>query len=149
MLWIVVTFGLIFMMLKCTAQEYEYFTDEAPAKAYAEEFMRDAQLYNASLYRTGTPVLQYSDYDLFATVNGKSTQVLAYTTYSTNTIVFDTRSSMYEYNLKVLVYHELGHYYLNRDHTNTRSIMNYNIWATPWEDYSPIEQSYFIEELFK
>jgi hypothetical protein len=76
----------------------------------------------------------------------------------TNTILIDPNSEGWKYNREALVYHELGHLILNRDHLNVThnkyciSIMSNQ--QDPVYDIYPGEKlynrrQYYVDELFK
>lgn len=78
----------------------------------------------------------------------------AYADHTTKSIYFNTKSTLYVENLKVLVYHELGHYYLKRFHDNTLrpngspvSIMN-DVYNIDWGYISSSDKTYYTKELF-
>lgn len=127
----------LFAIVKCDAQTIG---------AYTEDFFSDASLWNVTLTRKA-PIIVEIDERLHIVIKTKRIYVDAYSD-GYNSIYFDISSTMYQYNLKVLVYHEYGHWYLWRDETNSDSIMNTDIWSKSWESLLPETQIYYIKELF-
>lgn len=112
---------------------------------YHQKFLNEAALYNYTI-RTTPPAFIVTGQDLYL---GKQ-PVNAYVDYTTRTIYFNRYTHMYNNNLRILVYHELGHYYLDRRHTTTNSIMNPDIWQTRfWDTLQQQEKDLYLRELFK
>lgn len=119
------------------------------AQDYLREFKNDAFIHNRSIGPI-TPTIRLVTVDLYIDQGDGPFQVDGYTNFIASTIYLDTKSYMYKYNLKVLVYHELAHYYLKRSHTQELSIMNVDIWSEKeWDTLPSDEQEYYIWELFK
>lgn len=119
---------------------------------YIDTFQADAQAYGVVLRRRPPRIIEKTPLYMYDHVVNKTIPVEAYTDHTHNTIYFNTDSWMYNNNLQVLVYHECGHYYFNKIHTEQKSIMNINIWGWggfTWDDMSTSHQNYFKEELFK
>ena len=135
--WVTILFLLIALSSKAQHPNY-----------YLEQFKEDAKLYNVQLSYSD-PLFILQEQEIYITLNGVYTQVEAYSDYTTSVIYFDVTSKMWTTNRKVLVYHELGHHYLRRVHTDKNSIMNINIWSTKYFDHlnSKTQQEY-VRELF-
>lgn len=121
--------------------------------SYVQEFQNDAQTYKIVLTEDSPFIIETVEELYMWTPRGRL-HVDAYADHVTKSIYFNTQSTIYVENLKVLVYHELGHYYLKRFHNNDLrpngnpvSIMNtaYNI---DWGYISPLEQLYYTKEMF-
>ena len=121
--------------------------------SYVQEFQNDAQIYKVVLVEDSPFIIETVEELYMWTPRGRL-HVDAYADHTTKSIYFNTQSTIYVENLKVLVYHELGHYYLKRFHNNELrpngkpvSIMNtaYNI---DWGYISPSEQLYYTKEMF-
>ena len=120
---------------------------------YVQEFQRDAQTYKVVLVRDSPFIIETVEELYMFSPQGKM-HVDAYADHVTKSIYFNTQSDIYINELKVLVYHELGHYYLKRFHNNNLrpdgspvSIMN-TIYDIDWGYLSPADQTYYTKELF-
>jgi hypothetical protein len=135
----------IISLLSITSQ---YHADSS-VHDYLELFRSDAKRFGVTLVKS-PPAFIIEDRRLSIIINHEKIKVEAYR--SGNTIYFDSGSFMYQNNLKVLVYHELGHYYLNRDDNEKVSIMNVDFWGTSWgywDELPPEDQTLYLKELFK
>ena len=127
-------------IVKCNAQTIE---------GYTADFFFAADNLGVVLNRTAPTIVEQEGY-LFMKRDGIKIPVDAYTSSKYNTIFFDVTSYTYQYNLKILVYHEYGHWYLYRDETTKDSIMNTSIWYnTSWDDLTLEMQEYYTKELFQ
>lgn len=136
--YLTMTAFFFFLFLKCSQAQ--------TVNDYLISFQNDARTYNISL--KSPPILIVQETRLYINSGKERFEAEAY--QQGRNIYFNRYSDMYEDNCKVLVYHELGHYYLNRPHTTENSIMNYRIWwNTDWESLTPETQTFYIEELFK
>jgi len=136
-LYVVIAFGSLVVVIKCNAQTVQ---------DYSYDFMNDAALWGVNLTMHAPEIVEV-DQRLYLLVDNTKSYVDAYSD-GYKYIYFDIYSTTYQYNLKVLVYHEFGHWYLGRGETSARSIMNTGIWSTSWDSLTPQDQTYFIKELF-
>ncbi len=118
---------------------------------YYNLFVVDAKAQGKALVRVPPTFVQTSD-NLYLNIGGVHTEVSAYTQHKEKKIYINVVSFEYETNPQVLIYHELGHYYLRRNHTDRKSIMNINMWGwggLVWDEMSTNHQQFYIDELFK
>jgi len=120
---------------------------------YVAEFENDAQSYRVVLVEESPFIIETVNQLYMWTPKGKL-HVDAYADHVTKSIYFNTTSNIYVNDLKVLVYHELGHYYLKRFHKNNlradgmpASIMN-TLYDIDWGCLSVQDQTYYTKELF-
>lgn len=118
-------------------------------KPYVDSFFDEAE--KRGHHNLRPDVLNVGFQDISGSAQGR-------TIYLTNTIIIDPKSPGWEYNPEALVYHELGHLILKRDHLNTvhnkycLSIMSSQ--DDPVYDLHEGEKlynrrQYYLDELFK
>lgn len=134
-------YSIIIMLISYLSHSHLY--PQKSAGEYIGEFESDAKRFGIKLYRR-EPVPIIVNHHLYV----KNLQVDAYTLSNEIAIYFDSTGDMYKTNRKVLVYHELGHYYLHRVHTSSKSIMNIDAWEKPFDELSAEDQEYYIKEIF-
>ena len=144
-LYLLLILVLLFGLLHCSNAQ--------TVNQYVQEFKSDAQVYRVVLVRDSPFIIETMEELYMWTPRGKM-HVDAYADHVTKSIYFNTESTIYINNLKVLVYHELGHYYLNRFHNNDlrldgnpTSIMN-TLYNIDWGYLSPVNQIHYTKELF-
>lgn len=114
------------------------------------DFKADAMRYG-KVFTKEDPILIITEGPIYV----KNKAVAAFVDHDDGTIHFDTLSTPYIYNFKVLVYHELGHYYLNRWHRDStfpnsdipRSLMETNC-TIEWDKLTLEMKEAYLEELF-
>lgn len=121
---------------------------------YMMEFKSDAINYGKR-FSVPDPIIILRAEMLYPRINGRYINAAAYVDHDIKTIFFSTISSSYCTELKVLVYHELGHYYLNRNHrpdldaeTGMEISIMAPVWYNTWDDLLLEEQQEYIDELF-
>lgn len=121
--------------------------------SYVQEFQNDARAYRVVLVEDSPFIIETVNELYMWSPRGKL-HVDAYADHTTSTIYFNTESVIYRDNLKVLVYHELGHYYLKRFHNEQLrpdgspvSIMT-NVYNIDWGYISSSDKTYYTKELF-
>ena len=121
---------------------------------YVRDFQSDAINYGKYLTKSAPKIVLVNGI-MRPVINGQSVNAAAYVDHDIATIYFSTVSTTYCYELKPLVYHELGHYYLGRNHKNNIdantgmavSIMT-SIWVEEWDTFCIETKQEYIDELF-
>lgn len=141
-LTILIFSGIILMSCTDFTDQQHYYVDPK-FKSFVDEFINEAK--NRGINLSGTDLIM---------IHKQFNDKCGLTVYGLSTVYIDTTSICWGINKKELVFHELGHYFLHRDHNNEtfkvgifdipKSIMIGNGYIINFDAH----YKYYVDELF-
>lgn len=142
----ILIFSLSILLSSCfsTIMDDDYGSIEPELKPFVDSFVKEAKLRGIVI----------DTWNLKIRFNELSNEA-GLTLYSTTQILIDSSSYEYSANPEALIFHELGHLYLKRDHDNQmledsgipKSIMC-SVACPLYTETLSYRRQYFIDELF-
>lgn len=138
------TIVLLLFLSACSSMDDDYRRIDTGLRPFLKEFIKEAELRGVQI-DTSNLKLTFSGH-ISGGAQGR-------TWYDTHSIMIDSTSSDWGDASTTLVFHELGHLYLRREHDNgeinghLKSIMN-GPYSPIFEGEKAYRRKYYVDELF-